>query len=676
MIATVFASWLMTYVANTEALAEADDRLRSYEQLAQGIPVRNVSDADFLRILPALDSLRQATVGFSKHRFMPVSFGLDQEEKIAGRQRDAYQRALNGLLLPRMIVQLQKQLTEADGKDPDKTFDTLKLYEMLGGLGPLDRTFLVQQADDMFATLYRGDGRIAARQSLGEHVRAMAGGSLPAIELDARLIAKVRETIRSVTPATRTFDILAGSTEARALPSWTPAAAFGALGDRAFDRTSGAPLTQGIEGLFTADGYRRVVMPGVAAAARVALSEGWVRGADDALSGETVEHVSQGALQLYFDRFEKRWADLFADIRIKPSQSLGDAVETTRALANDRNILAEAARSIAAATDLRPQTANSLAPLVASADGDSVAAVLASTVNAADPYARLRDAFAAKPGTGSTPASQKPETDTPGAMLLTKIKALHDQLARSATSSAEVAKVFDVDSQLTKSNEDLLQLSRQLPAPLDAWTAGLAADVGSIAAKAARNRASDVWSADGAALCSSIVAGRYPFVRSAERDVSLADFTRLFWPERSVPDLLQATARALRRQDGHALGLEGDVWCARPAKRRDCAIRECGQDLPDVFPEWERDAVGHDERQTRQPQRRVNRRHAGTCGRTCRLFSRTHSRQIHQVAGEGLDLQHRPSRVPAGWLAASHDERWRLGRLPALRSGSDREPVR
>ncbi len=429
-----------------------------------------------------------------------------------------------------MIVQLQKQLTEADGKDPDKTFDTLKLYEMLGGLGPLDRTFLVQQADDMFATLYRGDGRIAARQSLGEHVRAMAGGSLPAIELDARLIAKVRETIRSVTPATRTFDILAGSTEARALPSWTPAAAFGALGDRAFDRTSGAPLTQGIEGLFTADGYRRVVMPGVAAAARVALSEGWVRGADDALSGETVEHVSQGALQLYFDRFEKRWADLFADIRIKPSQSLGDAVETTRALANDRNILAEAARSIAAATDLRPQTANSLAPLVASADGDSVAAVLASTVNAADPYARLRDAFAAKPGTGSTPASQKPETDTPGAMLLTKIKALHDQLARSATSSAEVAKVFDVDSQLTKSNEDLLQLSRQLPAPLDAWTAGLAADVGSIAAKAARNRASDVWSADGAALCSSIVAGRYPFVRSAERDVSLADFTRLFGP--------------------------------------------------------------------------------------------------------------------------------------------------
>lgn len=107
---------------------------------------------------------------------------------------------------------------------------------------------------------------------------------------------------------------------------------------------------------------------------------------------------------------------------------------------------------------------------------------------------------------------------------------LNEQLARSATTSDEVAKVFDVDSQLTKANQDLLQQARDLPAPLDVWVAGVAADVGSLAVKSARSRIAELWAADAASLCSSIVTGRYPFDRSSSRDVAIADFTRLFGP--------------------------------------------------------------------------------------------------------------------------------------------------
>lgn len=53
----------------------------------------------------------------------------------------------------------------------------------------------------------------------------------------------------------------------------------------------------------------------------------------------------------------KKWADTLADLRVKPSQTLGDAVETTRALANERNIVMEAARSIAEATISAPEQA-------------------------------------------------------------------------------------------------------------------------------------------------------------------------------------------------------------------------------------------------------------------------------------------------------------------------------
>ncbi|QTK82976.1 type VI secretion system membrane subunit TssM [Agrobacterium tumefaciens] len=526
-VAIVFTGWIFTYFANTQALAEADRKLGAYEQLVQGIPVRDVADADFLRILPALDNLRDANSGFAHDRIWNVSFGLDQEDKIAGRQRDAYQRALNALLLPRMIVQLQKQLK--DEKDVTQTFNSLKLYGMLGGMGALDRDFLTVQTHQMFASLYPGDGRAAVREALDQHAKALADGVLAPIELDARLIATARETIRDQAIGTRAYDILAGLPQVRELMEWTPATAFGPLGERAFERRSKAPMAEGIEGLFTADGYHRVVIPQVAHAARIALSEGWVRGSDDAIKGATVEQVAQAALQIYFDRFEKKWADTLADLRVKPSQTLGDAVETTRALANERNIVMEAARSIAEATDLHPGA--NPATLASAADDDATTAVLAASVNASDPYARLRDMLATK---GAATTGEQGNGDktggSPSEQLLAHFKLLNEQLARSATTSDEVAKVFDVDSQLTKANQDLLQQARELPAPLDVWVAGVAADVGSLAVKSARSRIAELWTSDSASLCSSIVTGRYPFDRTSTRDVAIADFTRLFGP--------------------------------------------------------------------------------------------------------------------------------------------------
>lgn len=532
LVAIVFTGWISTYFSNTQALAEADRKLNAYQQLVQGIPVRNVSDADFLRILPALDNLRDVNSGFENGRIWKVGFGLDQQEKIAGRQRDAYQRALNALLLPRMIVQLQKQLE--DQNDVTRTFNSLKLYGMLGGLGTLDRDFLAVQSRDMFASLYPGDGRAAARDALNRHVLALSNGLLAPIELDARLIDKARSTIRNQAIGTRAYDILAGLPQSRGLAEWDPSAAFGALGARAVERESKALMVDGIEGLFTANGYRSFVIPQVAYASRIALSEAWVRGSDDAMKGATVETVAQAALEIYFDRFEKRWNDLLSDIRIKPSQSLGDAVETTRILANDRNIIIEAARSIAEATDLRPNAGASLTTLASTSDGDATSAILSATVDAADPYARLREMLADKgPEKAQTHANGQASdarSGSPSEQLLANIKTLHEQLARSSTTSDEVAKVFDVDSQLTKANQDLLQQARQLPGPLDVWVAGLAADVGSLAVKSARSRIADLWVAEGASLCSTIVSGRYPFDRASPRDVAMADFTRLFGP--------------------------------------------------------------------------------------------------------------------------------------------------
>ncbi|WP_117190287.1 type VI secretion system membrane subunit TssM [Rhizobium terrae] len=524
LLAVVLTSWAATYFQNTAALASAEKRIDAYEQLVRGVPVRDVSDADFLRILPALDNLAAVPGDFSKTRVWPVSFGLDQENKVVGRQRDAYQKALNALLLPRMLVQLQKEMTETT--DVKTAFDALKLYGMLGGLGPMNADFVSLESEEIFNQLYPGEGRAAARRALIAHADAMARGLLPPVELDGALIARARDVIRPQAVASRAYDILTDYRQARALPAWSPANALGPLGQQAFEQSLRTPLRESIPGLFSSIGYRTVVLPRVSDAAREALEEQWVRG-DANPSSATVDTIAQAALQLYFGDFERRWSSLLADMRVKPSQTIADAAETTRILASEPAPVEAIARSIAAATDLRSPGAE-----IASAAGGSMPAsttALAGVANAPDPFGRLREALDAPAGSPSAVQSKDPPKSQI-AQLRPALQKVHEQLSRATTSTAEVAKVFDVNSQLTDANQDLLQQARRLPAPIDTWMAGVAADVGSLAVKSARSRVSEAWAAEGASFCANVVTGRYPFDRESPRDVAMSDFVRLFGP--------------------------------------------------------------------------------------------------------------------------------------------------
>jgi type VI secretion system protein ImpL len=526
-LAVVFTSWTMTYFQNARALANADGHIAAYRQLVQGVPVRDVSDADFLRVLPALDHLKAVNGGFTDDRVWPISFGLDQEAKISGRQHDAYQRALSALLLPRLLVALQKEI--ADAKDQHKIFDALKFYAMLGGLGPVDPQFVSQKSEQMFASLYPGDGREAARRALVDHARSMAGGALPPVELDTALIAKARDSIRSQSLAARAVDILSDYRETTDLAPWVPADALGPLGEQVFERRSGASLRDGLSGLYTTAGYRNVVLPRIDDAAREALNEKWVRGDNNISSAMTVDAVAEAALQLYYNDFSQRWSNQLSDLRIRPSQSLGDAAEITRLLSAEPSLIEAVSRSIVKNSDLRaPPNIEIASNAPSTAEAGSVRLV-ANIETAPDPYEALRAALESPKD--AIPGDAKEKARSQIAALQPRLQKVYEQLSRASTSTAEVAQVFDVNSQLTNATQDLLQDTRRLPGPVDTWMASVSADVGSLAVKSARARIDSLWSAEGANICASVVQGRYPFDRGSDRDVAMTDFVRMFGPQ-------------------------------------------------------------------------------------------------------------------------------------------------
>lgn len=523
--AFVLVGWIGAFLQNRAAIAHAETETGRFEALAANIPTENVSDADFASVLPALNTIANANSRFGEPPALGLSFGLDQEEKTQGSHRLAYGRALNAILLPRLLVHLQNELADGEA-DTRRTADALKLYAMLGGLGAVDGSEVEAGARRIFDRLYPGEGRRSTREALNAHVAALVARPLAPIAIDARLVEEARERIAGQSIATRGYDILKGRAEAAGLAPWTVSSVVGTSGEGAFERASDASLREGLPGLFTAEGYRTIVLPQLQSAAEAAIGESWVRGTANP-PGTAPTEIGREILALYFAEFEELWTALASDIRTRSAQDLAGMTEVARILSAAPYPLQELARSIAAATNL------------AGAETAALASTLGLDPGAApDPFRALREALA-RPAEGAAPPAEGEEPPTAVAAVQPLVDALFAQLSRAASSSAEVAAIFDAQGQLSEANQALVAEARRLPAPADSWVGGLAANVDQLAVTTARSQLGAEWAAGGGLLCTAAIAGRYPFDRGADAEVALDDFTRVFGPDGAFETFFQ-----------------------------------------------------------------------------------------------------------------------------------------
>ena len=533
-------SWVGSYLFNKRALTEADLALAQYAERARNIPVDAISDTDFLRVLPALNAIETAPAAFESGGGVApiwmIGMGLGQEGRIVDRHADVYDDALGAYLLPRYMVALQDRLRNGDLPEAE-AFETLKHYLSLAGLGPIDPDALMAQAARVFDDLYSGTGRAEMRDALMRHMTAMlARGDLPVLAIDDALVAEVREAIGNRSPAQRTLDLLETRLAARELGLWTPAEALGPAGAAAFERASGVLLEAGIEGLYTAAGYREVVLPNVGPLSEIAADEDWVRG-PTASRVTAVSDVTRDAVQLYWTEFEGRWRDLVSDLRLRQPASLVDAADLVALLASEAKPVDRLARGVADATNLAgapldaaPEGAEDAAAAVTDATGAAAAAadLPFDPLAAPDPFRPLRRALAEPEAGGGDEAA--PEAADGLAALGPLLDEIYQQLGRVSATDARATQVFAADSQLNVKVQELVATGRALPAPVDAWVVGFATSLAGSAMGRAREEVSSLWAAEGAPECVRAVEGRYPFDAGTEAEVTLDDFTRVFGP--------------------------------------------------------------------------------------------------------------------------------------------------
>ncbi|WP_158927904.1 type VI secretion system membrane subunit TssM [Acidisphaera sp. S103] len=580
---------LQTRSANLEAVSRANTALAAYNAAAQALPLDPVRDSDLPSILPLLDQARALPYGAGDYvpgaQWFP---GLSQTGKLEAASQVVYRHALENILLPRLIVRLESQMRQ-NFNQPTFLYEATRVYLELGSLGPLDRNLIKQWMHFDWQANFRGPAADETRTRLEMHLAALLDDRLPKVPLDGALIEDAQRTFSRISLADRVYSAIRRSPQAAALPPWRPGDAAGESGVRVFHRRSGKPMTDGIPGFFTVNGFYKVLLPQLPIATRQAASESWVLGRQTEVDPNSPQALSLGTdvIKLYTDDYIRTWDDLLADIDVEPLGSIQQAVQSLYILSSPQSPMRDLLTGIV--HQLMLTVAPPADPAKAAAGG--VAGAVANAANAAT--SQLTNVFATN-GPAADPPGKVVETHFapliayvgkgPGAPIDAVLKLMNDlqqqlaQLANSAQGAPPPAGGTD-PAQL------LLAEASRAPEPVQRWVQVVTGAGNTLRSGGAKKGAGEAFNAPGgpASLCKQAVAGRYPFSPSSPNDIPLDDFGRLFAPNGLLDQFFTTQLRPFVDTSGSTWHAQAVAGVAAPVSPGDLAQFQRAAAIRDLF---------------------------------------------------------------------------------------------
>lgn len=543
------ALWTRSFLGNQGLIAEAATQVGRYQAAAAVIPGSPIEDSDLPAIAPALDILRDMPGNpgpATPAAPVELAWGLYQGDAIGTQAAQAYRAALNRRLLPRLLLRLEDQMQGAMN-NPELLYEALKVYLILGSEGPMDRGLVVDWMTLDWARAYPDPSRDGLRTDLAGHLGALLDQPMEKIALNGPLVAQVREVLARMQPAERIYKGIIGSRAARALPPWRLSDHGGPAIGRAMVSSSGKPLTEGIDGVFTYDGFTTVVLDEALQVARRMQRESWVLGPQGKAeqSEAALAKISADVLNLYYTDFIRQYDDLLGDLNIVPMQSLSQAVEVVNVLAGPTSPIADVLEAIAAETRLTaPRAAAAAAP--AAAQTAAATAVEAAATAAAAAVSSNRARLEALVGATAPPGAA---ARAPGAYVEERFAWLAAMTARDQGQPSQLdallgalRQVYDELNGLALSGGDLAaptpggaiqrfqQEASRMAGPIPRWATQIASGSSGITAEGARAGINARWQSQILPFCQRALANRYPFDPRASGEVAMQDFARFFAP--------------------------------------------------------------------------------------------------------------------------------------------------
>lgn len=546
LAAAAIGGWVWSYVQNRERILALEGELARWARDAAPVARDRLGPADaaLAPIVAPLDRLGRLAASLAEPDPWSMRFGLSERATAASLLRTAYRDALRDLLLPRLVLRLERQM-RARLLEPDFLLEALKVQLALVGRAPAD--------PELVATWFALDlagSEPALAGPLGPHLQALAT-ELAALEPkpapDETLLEQARVTLARVPLAKRAYRALLARPEVQALPPWRASEAAGPHGPAVLVRRSGRPLGAPVPGIFTYAAFHGVFLPILDEAARDAFAENWVLGARQRPEPSPAElaRLRADMLALYYDDAIAAWQGVLDDVTLVPLTDIGQAAEVLRALSGPNSPVKLLVQAILAETRLgRP-------PPAPDAQGGDAAKAAAAAAKTLGPLAAKVGKLAKLVGGAGSGAASEPTDEPPGAPVerhfagladlvegrdgappaldaaLAALAALSGKIQEALLSPDPRAKLAAIGPQAAG---HLAREAARLPAPLGPMLAGIAQKVGGATTGALREQINAVWQSDVLPFCRSALGGRFPFARASAVDASLEDVARLFAP--------------------------------------------------------------------------------------------------------------------------------------------------
>ncbi|WP_227245157.1 type VI secretion system membrane subunit TssM [Paraburkholderia caribensis] len=551
--------------------------------LASGLRVSFGNNSDYLDVIQRKTQALAAKVTqlyhdpkpeavpdtLSEARYLPTLTGLDLSApdgsyryglytppRIVDASHDTYIALENNLLLPQIVRRMEDVMSQSiSAKDAKGTYDALRVYLML-----YDKVRF--KADDVKAWVLDDWARtdsaavFGGRATMIEHVQQLFSGEhvvqSPLIRNDG-LIQQARAFLDSSNATQRLYDRAKADMQKEAPDEFTLLRAVGPQAGTVFTRASGAPLSRGVPGLFTFDGYRNLFDKRLREFAQAARDDdAWVMGraylgqaekkTAEFVSGaiDTDDPVTSAIRRLYLTEYAQQWDGFLGDIRTVAGTSLSFNLQILRQLAAPDSPLARLARAAVHETTLTQPIGNdgSILQKTAGKLADKTLGIRAEERIERElvdsHFGALRemvtgstDAAGGAQDNGGNAAAGKTGLDGVSSMLNDYYTAL--TVADNAISNNSMPPASDIAARLKMA-------ANTMPAPFREVLLGLSMQgsrevnqgIGQLLSRQMQSVVGDT--------CRLTVEGNYPFAPDSKRDVSIDDFTRVFAQGGAIDD--------------------------------------------------------------------------------------------------------------------------------------------
>ncbi|ALG71308.1 type VI secretion protein [Azospirillum thiophilum] len=571
----VAAFWANSFTGNAALVAGVDAAAARAQAELEPLAtaprsLTRIDDTDFITIVPPLNTLRAIPAGTAEEPPLEMTGGLYQGGRLGRQGETVYGRALRTILLPRVFLRMEEQLRRERGR-PEYLFQALKVYLMLAGKGPLDKALVSEwMALDWMASL-PGPAYDGVRRDLRTHLDAMLATPLSSLPLDEGLVEEARQSLTRYPLAERGFAILRDRPEIQGLADWRLVDHAGPLAGRVLIRPSGKPLSEGVPGLYSYDGFHKAVLPALPKVAKALVDENWVLGQPSSgpQAVASAQRLEKGILAVYLDRYARQWDELLGDVVVVPLRSLNQAADVLNTLSGPQSPLKLWLTAMVRETTLAPGPNDKPAT---DGKGPVAGGPLAGIAQQAQAGERAVES------TGTNAAylarlagvSLQPAGPPPGQPINDHFKALRDlvqgeggapprldeslkllgelyqQIARAANAPdqngallAGLAGGGDKGAVAAQ----LRTLARDLPDPIGGMVATVAQSAATVSAGGARTQINKAWQSTVLPFCRAALDNRFPMVATSPVDVTAADFSKLFAPGGMIDQFFNTNLR-------------------------------------------------------------------------------------------------------------------------------------